>query len=181
MVVINVYHGRQSREESPNFTFPVIGTISLVDLRKQIHAGLQILPSQFDLTISAHLNTAPPGLPEKYQLFCIDHEQIWEMVLQNATPVLNFNMLELVIQSIPRTDRNNYDPFPGSIPGGSNTISRQYSPVCESQRTDIPRTTNNATLVYDENWAWIVVFQALNKRNFTIVKYYAGSYSVVEI
>ena len=42
-------------------------------------------------------------------------------------------------------------------------------------------TTNNATLVYDENWAWIVVFQALNKRNFAIVKYCAGNYSVVEV
>ncbi len=42
-------------------------------------------------------------------------------------------------------------------------------------------TTRNATLVYDENWAWIVVFQALNKRNFAIVKYCAGNYSVVEV
>ena len=42
-------------------------------------------------------------------------------------------------------------------------------------------TTRNATLVYDENWAWIVVFQALNKRNFAIVKYCAGNYSVVEM
>ena len=42
-------------------------------------------------------------------------------------------------------------------------------------------TTRNATLVYDENWAWIVVFQALNKRNFAIVKYFNGSYSVVEM
>ncbi len=42
-------------------------------------------------------------------------------------------------------------------------------------------TTRNATLVYDENWAWIVVFQAFNKRNFAIVKYCAGNYSVVEM
>ena len=42
-------------------------------------------------------------------------------------------------------------------------------------------TTRNATLVYDENWAWIVVFQAFNKRNFAVVKYYNGVYSVVEV
>ena len=42
-------------------------------------------------------------------------------------------------------------------------------------------TTHNASLVYDENWAWIVVFQALNKRNFAIVKYFNGNYSVVEM
>ena len=36
-------------------------------------------------------------------------------------------------------------------------------------------------IVFNNGWAWIVVFQALNKRNFAIVKYFNGSYSVVEI
>ena len=36
-------------------------------------------------------------------------------------------------------------------------------------------------IVFNNGWAWIVVFQALNKRNFAIVKYYNGQYSVVEI
>ena len=36
-------------------------------------------------------------------------------------------------------------------------------------------------IVFNNGWAWIVVFQALNKINFAIVKYYNGSYSVVEI
>ena len=42
-------------------------------------------------------------------------------------------------------------------------------------------TTRNATLVYDENWAWIVVFQALNYSNYAVVKYYNGVYSVFEL
>ena len=42
-------------------------------------------------------------------------------------------------------------------------------------------TIRKATLVYDENWAWIVVFQAFNKKNFAVVKYCAGNYSVVEM
>ena len=36
-------------------------------------------------------------------------------------------------------------------------------------------------IVFKNGWAWIVVFQALNKRNFAIVKYYNGYYSVIEI
>ena len=40
---------------------------------------------------------------------------------------------------------------------------------------------SDGKIVFNNNWAWIVVFQALNKRNFAIVKYYNGSYSVVEI
>ena len=42
-------------------------------------------------------------------------------------------------------------------------------------------STNNAILVYDRGWAWIVVFQALNYSNYAVVKYYNGKYSVIEI
>lgn len=36
-------------------------------------------------------------------------------------------------------------------------------------------------VVFNNGWAWIVVFQALNRRNFAVVKYYNGKYSVVEM
>ena len=36
-------------------------------------------------------------------------------------------------------------------------------------------------IVFNNGWAWIVVFQALNKRNFAIVKYCNGSYTLVEV
>ena len=36
-------------------------------------------------------------------------------------------------------------------------------------------------VVFNNGWAWLVVFQALNKRNFAIVKYFNGNYSVVEV
>ena len=36
-------------------------------------------------------------------------------------------------------------------------------------------------IVFNNGWAWLVVFQALNKRNFAIVKYFNGKYSVIEI
>lgn len=36
-------------------------------------------------------------------------------------------------------------------------------------------------VVFSNHWAWIVVFQALNKHNFAIVKYDNGKYTIVEI
>ena len=39
----------------------------------------------------------------------------------------------------------------------------------------------DGVVVFNNHWAWIVVFQALNRRNFAIVKYCAGNYSVVEM
>ena len=39
----------------------------------------------------------------------------------------------------------------------------------------------DGVVVFNNHWAWIVVFQALNKRNFAIVKYCAGNYSTIEI
>ena len=36
-------------------------------------------------------------------------------------------------------------------------------------------------IVFNNHWAWIVVFQALNKYNFAVVKYCNGQYTVVEI
>ena len=36
-------------------------------------------------------------------------------------------------------------------------------------------------VVFNNGWSWIVVFQALNKRNFAVVKYYNGYYSVDEV
>lgn len=40
---------------------------------------------------------------------------------------------------------------------------------------------SDGKIVFNNNWAWIVVFQALNKHNFAIVKFFNGCYSIVEI
>ena len=40
---------------------------------------------------------------------------------------------------------------------------------------------NDGKIVFNQNWAWIVVFQALNKRNYAIVKYDSGKYTVIEV
>jgi hypothetical protein len=43
-------------------TFSAGETINLRDLNRQIHAGLEMLPSQFNISISAQINTVPAGL-----------------------------------------------------------------------------------------------------------------------
>ena len=40
---------------------------------------------------------------------------------------------------------------------------------------------SDSKIVFNQNWAWIVVFQSLNKHNFAIVKYDSGKYTVIEI
>ena len=40
---------------------------------------------------------------------------------------------------------------------------------------------SDGKIVFNQNWAWIVVFQAINKRNYAIVKYDSGKYTVIEI
>jgi hypothetical protein len=42
-------------------TFSADETINIHDLKRQIHAGLELLPSQFSISISARINTAPAG------------------------------------------------------------------------------------------------------------------------
>jgi hypothetical protein len=42
-------------------TFSTDETINLLDLKRQIHASLELLPSQFNINISARINTALVG------------------------------------------------------------------------------------------------------------------------
>jgi hypothetical protein len=69
ILLINVYHGGQILNTSTGVgynirtacTFSADETINLYDLKRQIHAGLELLPSQFSISISARVNTAPAG------------------------------------------------------------------------------------------------------------------------
>jgi hypothetical protein len=70
MLLINVYHGGQILNTSTGTgydihvacKFSIDETINLRDLKRQIHAGLGLLPSQFNISIRAHINTVPTGL-----------------------------------------------------------------------------------------------------------------------
>jgi hypothetical protein len=69
MLLINVYHGGQILNTSTGTgydihaacTFSADETINLRDFKRQIHAGLELLPSQFNISIRARINTAPAG------------------------------------------------------------------------------------------------------------------------
>jgi hypothetical protein len=62
-----VYHGGQILNTSTGVsydirvacTFSADETTNLRDLKRQIHTGLELLPKQFTISISAHINTAP--------------------------------------------------------------------------------------------------------------------------
>jgi hypothetical protein len=69
MLLINVYYGGQILNTSIGAgydirvacTFSTNETINLRDLKRQIHTGLKLLSSQFNIRISARINTAPAG------------------------------------------------------------------------------------------------------------------------
>jgi hypothetical protein len=70
MLLINVYHGGQILNTSTGTgydihaacTFSADETINIRDLKRRIHIGLKLLPSQFNISIRARINTAPAGL-----------------------------------------------------------------------------------------------------------------------
>jgi hypothetical protein len=69
MLLINVYHGGQILNTSTGTdydihiacTFSADETINLRDLKRQIHTGLELLPSQFNISIRSRINAAPAG------------------------------------------------------------------------------------------------------------------------
>jgi hypothetical protein len=61
-------------------TFSTDDTINLHDLKRQIHAGLELLPSQFNISISARINTASAGSRDFFynlSLFGVVSDEIW--------------------------------------------------------------------------------------------------------
>jgi hypothetical protein len=69
MLLINVYHRGQILKTSHGTDYDIQATctfsadeaINFRDLKRQIHAGLELLPDQFNISISARINTAPAG------------------------------------------------------------------------------------------------------------------------
>jgi hypothetical protein len=69
MLLINVYHESQILNTSTDVgydiraacTFSTDETINLRDLKRQIHTDLELLASQFNINISARINTVPVG------------------------------------------------------------------------------------------------------------------------
>jgi hypothetical protein len=62
-------------------TFSADETNNLRDLKRQIHTGLELLPSQFNISSSAQINTTPAGSGGFfYSLFGVISDEIWGMI-----------------------------------------------------------------------------------------------------
>ncbi|XP_078152574.1 uncharacterized protein LOC144547752 [Carex rostrata] len=60
------------------------------------------------------------------------------MMLEYATPVLNFKLLDLVVESVSVVSHTNYDPYPGSVPGSSRDTTVSDSPIYCDDPPKIP-------------------------------------------
>jgi hypothetical protein len=83
---------------------------------------LELLPSQFNINISARINTAQAGSSVFfYSLFGVVSDEIWGMIKTTSLYHLpGYKTLELVVESEPISSSDNYDPT--SIPGSSNPV-----------------------------------------------------------
>jgi hypothetical protein len=114
-----VYHGGQILNISTGVGYNIRAvcifsadeTNNLRDLKRQIHAGLELLLSQFSISISAWINTAPAGLGGFfYNLFGVISDEIWGMIKTTAPYQLpQYKTLELVVESEPISGSDNYD------------------------------------------------------------------------
>jgi hypothetical protein len=129
MLLINVYHGGQILNTSTDMgydicaacTFSADEIINFCDLKRQIHANLELLPSQFNISISARINTASAGSGIFYSLFGIVSDKIWGIIQTTAPYQLpGYKTLELVVESEPISNSYYYDPT--SIPESSNQV-----------------------------------------------------------
>jgi hypothetical protein len=76
-LLINVYHEGQILNTSTGMgydirvacTFSADEIINLRDLKRQIHGGLELLPSQFSISISARINTAPADSGDFFMVY----------------------------------------------------------------------------------------------------------------
>jgi hypothetical protein len=90
ILLINMYHRGQILKTSTGVGYDIRAvcifstdeTINLRDLKRQIHVGLELLPSQFNISISARINTAPTGSYVFFlNLFRVISEEIWGIMV----------------------------------------------------------------------------------------------------
>jgi hypothetical protein len=127
--------------------------INICDLKRQIHARLELLPSQFKISIRAQINTAPAGSGGFfYSLFGVVSDEIWGMIKTTALyQLLGYKTLELVVISEPISSSENYDPT--SISGSSNPVmvqERTHSRAREQQPSRIPVQNMNVDVDEDD-------------------------------
>ena len=146
LLLINVYYGGNIQSTPTGvgydigaaYTFTVPEDSNFVVVRRQIYAGLELLPSRVKLTIRIRMNTGQPG-SYHFSLFRIENEETWGTIKQTATQVAGFRVIELVAEAHQRTSQRSYDPCPDSLPGGSNTPPVQTD--CDPYSGSVPVPT----------------------------------------
>jgi hypothetical protein len=148
IMLINMYHGGQILNTSTGVdydihvacTFSADETINLCDLKRQIHTSLELLPNQFNISISARINTAQQVRVVFYHLFGVVSDEIWGIIKTTAPYQLpGYKTLELVVESESISGSDNYDPI--SIPESSNPVmaeKRTHSRAREQRSSCIP-------------------------------------------
>jgi hypothetical protein len=134
MLLMNMYYGGQILNTSIGVDYDIYAAcifsadkiINIHDLKRQIHVSLKLLLSHFNITISARINTAPPGSGVFYSLFRIVSEEIWGIIETTAPyQIPGYKILELIDESEPISSFDHYNPCPNSIPESSNPIQSE--------------------------------------------------------
>jgi hypothetical protein len=156
MFLINVYHGGQILNTSTGVGYDIRAAcifstdeiINLRDLKRHIHTGLELLPSQFSINISAQINTTPAGSGVFFiaylGLFLMKFGEWLKQQLHTNYP--SIKILELVVESEPIFGSDNYDPT--SISGSSN-------PVMAEERTHSQLESNDHPMLQYKMWTWM--------------------------
>lgn len=153
LLLINVYYGSQILHTATGIgyeacTISVTDDITLRVLRRQIHAGLELLPSQYKISVKARINTTMAGTSYLFNLFNVNSDQIWDMIKTTTLSVARFKTLELVVESKARSSTSSYDPCPDSIPDSSNPVpteSTSSSPVREDPIVSVDEVQQEPT------------------------------------
>jgi hypothetical protein len=115
---------------------------------------LELLSSQFNISISARINTAPAGSGDFfYSLFGIVSDEIWGMIKTIAPyQLLGYKTLELVVESELISCSNYYDPT--SIPESNNPVmaeERTHSRAREQRPSRVPVQNMDVDVDVDED------------------------------
>jgi hypothetical protein len=110
---------------------------------------LELLPSQFNISIRARINTAPAGSGGfLYSLFEVISDEIWGIIKITALYQLSgYKTLELVVISEPISSSDNYDPT--SNPVMTEEITHSRAREQQSSRISVQNVDEDDE---DEEW-----------------------------
>ena len=127
LILINIFYGGEivhtpygvDYSKNAKCTLVINDDTNVLELRSQIYGGLKLIPSKFNITINARINTAQDGT-NNYSLYCVDNEQIWSVIKSLAPSIGQYRTLELIVEA---------EPVVSSV--GSSSYSRRTETTSE--------------------------------------------------